>query len=272
MRALICHAVVVVAIAQTVTIVASASSAFLTPANTRRRLSLSTAAAKSNDKPSLPSVLKSRRQRSRFQSLHQLHAAADNDVDSNSTNKRRPTPKQPPFSLPTSLFLAGLAFDSYTEPPQTSSRWERGSSGVNVAFLSAAYTRSLYKGIIEVTPLRASDLPDEDDAAESMMTGGGVDAALLVSVVEGAWTEDVKKLEKESFHNGVLDLAGCAHVGRSSTAWGNVDEKKAKRNKAKGGRRCGRTIRRFTCMSKIRKRRGWCSRCSTRMSWAEENR
>jgi len=83
--------------------------------------------------------------------------------------------------------------------------------------------------------LRASDLPDEEDAAESLMTGGGVDAALLVSVVEGAWTEDITKLEKETYHNGVLDLQGCAHVGRSSTAWSNVDEKKAKRNQAKGG-------------------------------------
>jgi len=44
-----------------------------------------------------------------------------------------------------------------------------------------------------------------------------------------------KKLEKEQFHNGVLDLAGCAHVGRSSTAWSNIDEKKARQNKAKGG-------------------------------------
>lgn len=121
------------------------------------------------------------------------------------------------------------------EPPPTSSRWERGSSGLNVAFLSSAYTRSLYRGIIEVQPLRASDLPDEDDAAESLITGNGVDASLLVSVVEGAWTTDVQKLEREQFHNGVLDLAGCAHVGRSSTAWSNVDANKAKRNKAKGG-------------------------------------
>jgi hypothetical protein len=29
-----------------------------------------------------------------------------------------------------------------------------------------------------------------------------VDASLLVGVVEGAWSEDVKKLEKEQFHNG----------------------------------------------------------------------
>lgn len=53
-----------------------------------------------------------------------------------------------------------------------------------------------------MTPLRASDLPDEDDAAESLITGGGVDTALLVSVVEGAWKEDITKLEKEVYHNG----------------------------------------------------------------------
>ena len=35
--------------------------------------------------------------------------------------------------------------------------------------------------------------------------------------------------------NRVLDLAGCAHVGRSTTAWSNIDAAKAKRNKAKGG-------------------------------------
>ena len=32
-----------------------------------------------------------------------------------------------------------------------------------------------------------------------------------------------------------MDLAGCAHVGRSTTAWSNIDEAKAKRNKANGG-------------------------------------
>jgi len=41
-------------------------------------------------------------------------------------------------------------------------------------------------------------------------------------------------LNSPSFFS-VLDLAGCAHVGRSSTAWSNVDEKKAKRNASKGG-------------------------------------
>ena len=56
-----------------------------------------------------------------------------------------------------------------------------------------------------------------------------------MSVVEGAWAEDVRKLEREQYHDGVLDLAGCAHVGRSSTAWGNVDEGKARQNRKRGG-------------------------------------
>lgn len=103
-----------------------------------------------------------------------------------------------------------------------------------MAFVSNAYTRSLYRGIVEVTPLRATDLPDEEDAAESLITGKGVDAVLLVSVVEGAWTEDIQKLEKEQHHDGVLDLAGCAHVGRSSTAWGNINQNQAKKNKERG--------------------------------------
>ncbi|KAL7524392.1 hypothetical protein ACHAWF_000932, partial [Thalassiosira exigua] len=144
-------------------------------------------------------------------------------------NRPATTPSQPPFSLPTALFLAGLSFDAYVEPPPDSSRWERGSSGLNVAFLSPVYTRSLYKGIVEVRPLRATDLPDEDDGAERLMTGSGVDAAVLVP------TEDVKKLEKERYHDGILDLAGCAHIGRSSTAWSHVDGSKAEQNKAREG-------------------------------------
>ena len=181
------------------------------------------------------------RRRHHYLSASRLYASSSSDSSNSNSNSNSSTvsrkcpPSQPPFSLPTALFLAGLAFDAYVEPPPNSSRWERGSSGLNVAFLSSAYTRSLYRGIIEVQPLRASDLPDEDDAAESLITGNGVDAALLVSVVEGAWTTDIQKLEKEQYHNGVLDLAGCAHVGRSSTAWSNVDVNKAQRNKAKGG-------------------------------------
>ena len=87
------------------------------------------------------------------------HASSDADDGGDlDIDNKRTTPRQPPFSLPLALFLAGLAFDAYVEPPSSSSQRERGSSGLNVAFLSATYTRSLYRGIVEVTPLRATDL------------------------------------------------------------------------------------------------------------------
>jgi len=140
-----------------------------------------------------------------------------------------------PFDLNLALFCGGLAFDVYTEPPKNSSRWERGSSGLNVAFVSPAFTRSLYKGLVEVSPIRATNLPDEDSTTEGLMTGGGTDACLLVGIAEGKWTEDIEILEKQSFNEGVLNLQGCAHIGRSSTAWSNIDANKASINKKKGG-------------------------------------
>jgi len=141
------------------------------------------------------------------------------------------------FDLTTALFCGGLAFDAYAEPPANSTRWERGSKGLSIAFLSPSFTRNLYKGLLQITPLQCTDLPDEDSTTESIMTGGGVDAYLLVGVVEGKWEEDLKIIERQQYHNGVRDLQGCAHVGRSSTAWSNVNERQAKANvkQGKGG-------------------------------------
>ena len=138
------------------------------------------------------------------------------------------------FDLTTALFCGGLAFDAYAEPPANSSRWERGSSGLNVAFQSQAFTRSLYRGLVEVTPIRCTDLPDEDDKAEELLSGKGVDASLLVAVAEGKWKEDVQIIEKERHHDGVYQLKGCAHVGQSTTAWSNINENKGKANAKKG--------------------------------------
>eukprot|EP00591_Stephanopyxis_turris_P008345 CAMPEP_0195510144 /NCGR_PEP_ID=MMETSP0794_2-20130614/2883_1 /TAXON_ID=515487 /ORGANISM="Stephanopyxis turris, Strain CCMP 815" /LENGTH=820 /DNA_ID=CAMNT_0040637519 /DNA_START=32 /DNA_END=2497 /DNA_ORIENTATION=- len=137
------------------------------------------------------------------------------------------------FDLTTALFCAGLAFDAYSEPSD-SSRWEKGSKGLNVAFVSNAYTRSLYKGIVEVTPLNATDLPDEEDNAEKLVTGGGVDAYLLVAVAEGKMLEDLKTVEKTEFSEGVIGLQDSSHMGRSSTAWSNVDEKEGALRAKKG--------------------------------------
>lgn len=140
------------------------------------------------------------------------------------------------FDLSTALFCGGLAFDAYVEPPSNSSRWEKGSQGLNVAFVSAAFARQLYKGVVEIAVQKCTGLPEEESGAERLLTGKGADACVLVAAVEGSWEEDVKLLEKEQFHEGVLDLSGAAHVGRTSTAWCNVDEKKSQQSKKQRGK------------------------------------
>lgn len=139
------------------------------------------------------------------------------------------------FDMSAAVFCAGLAFDAYVEPASNSSRWEKGSKGMNVAFVSPSFTRNLYKGFLEVTVQKITDLPDDDDTAESLVTGGGVDAHLLVAAVEGQWKEDVKMLENQEYHEGVLGLEGAAHVGRSRTAWANVNDNKSNAAKRKVG-------------------------------------
>mmetsp|Transcript_11594 Transcript_11594/g.33359 ORF Transcript_11594/g.33359 Transcript_11594/m.33359 type:complete len:860 (+) Transcript_11594:462-3041(+) len=141
------------------------------------------------------------------------------------------------FDVDTALFCAGLAFDAYVEPDPDSSRWERGSKGMNVAFVSSAFTRNLYSGMVEVTPIECNDLPEDDDTLEKITSGNGVDACLMCAVVEGAlWKEDLKVLDKEPNHNGIFSLSGSAHVGRSRTAWANVNINKSNATKRKTGK------------------------------------
>ena len=143
-----------------------------------------------------------------------------------------------PFDLSSALLCAGLAFDAYVEPAANSSRWERGSGGLAVAYSSPAFTRALYKGLLEVTVSRVSGLPStEAGTAEKLLSGGdGIDACVLVAVVEGQWQEDVEILEKEQFHEGVLDLGGASHVSRTSTCWSSVTQEKAKASQERNGR------------------------------------
>jgi Lipase (class 3) len=161
-----------------------------------------------------------------------LKADTAEQIDAEQTKQVDPAA----FDLSTALFCAGLAFDAYVEPEPSSSRWERGSKGLQVAFCSPAYTRQLYKGLVEVKVEKCMGLPNEDDsAAERLLSGSGVDACLLVAILEGSWKEDIAMLEKEQYHEGVMDLAGAAHVSRSSTCWSTVDQRKAELN-AKLGR------------------------------------
>eukprot|EP00980_Cylindrotheca_fusiformis_P001577 scaffold360_cov107-Cylindrotheca_fusiformis.AAC.7 len=139
------------------------------------------------------------------------------------------------FDTDTALFCAGLAFDAYVEPPANSSRWERGSKGMNVAFSSTSFTKNLYQGMVEVTPIKCTGLPEDDDNIEKAITGNGVDAKIMVAAVEGQWEEDIKLLEK-GYHEGILELSGAAHVGTSSTAWSNINKKKSDAEKQKTGK------------------------------------
>jgi len=107
---------------------------------------------------------------------------------------------------------------------------------MDVAFTSSAFTRNLYKGLVQIQPIKAIGLPDEEDAVEGLTTGGGADAYLAVAALEGQWKEDIDLLEQEMYHEGIRDLSGAAHVGRSSTAWSNVNENQSKAAKKKTGK------------------------------------
>eukprot|EP00538_Stauroneis_constricta_P013941 CAMPEP_0119568144 /NCGR_PEP_ID=MMETSP1352-20130426/38021_1 /TAXON_ID=265584 /ORGANISM="Stauroneis constricta, Strain CCMP1120" /LENGTH=130 /DNA_ID=CAMNT_0007617491 /DNA_START=107 /DNA_END=496 /DNA_ORIENTATION=- len=88
--------------------------------------------------PSRSIITSERFQQQRMNEMNDLNTPSSSSTRLHSSNKDE-------FDLDTALFCAGLAFDAYTEPPPDSSRWERGSKGMNVAFLSNAYTRNLYK-------------------------------------------------------------------------------------------------------------------------------
>ena len=71
---------------------------------------------------------------------------------------------------------------------------------------------------------------------------------MLAAAVEGSWKEDIQILEKQIYHEGVLDLSGSAHVVRTSTAWANIDEKQSEATK---------------------KRRGWAAPYHIRSTWGK---
>merc|ERR1719148_637008 len=56
----------------------------------------------------------------------------------------------------------------------------------------------------------------------------------MCAVLEGElWSDDLKLLEKDPNHSGIYSLNGAAHVGRSRTAWANVNIKKSTNSKEK---------------------------------------
>lgn len=162
------------------------------------------------------------------------HLATPADTESNNDSSNN----NDPFCLSTALLCGGLAFDAYVEPATNSSRWERGSGGLNVAYSSPSFTRSLYQGLLQVTIPRVTGLPQtESGTAERIISSSdGVDACVLVAVVEGQWEEDVRVLEREQFHEGVWDLTGAAHVTRTTTCWSSVTKAKAEASQERNGK------------------------------------
>ena len=63
-----------------------------------------------------------------FSALPQQEKETSSSIPDNSITKG--------FDLDTALFCGGLAFDAYTEPPQDSSRWEKGVSIHCYGFIS----------------------------------------------------------------------------------------------------------------------------------------
>ena len=61
----------------------------------------------------------------------------DSDSNTNNTKNIDFALQNGKFNLNTALFCAGLAFDSYVEPPQDSSRWERGVSYIVIVIYAA---------------------------------------------------------------------------------------------------------------------------------------
>jgi Lipase (class 3) len=162
-------------------------------------------------------------------------------LDSNSTS---PTSSRNTFSLTTALFAAGLAFDVYAEPPANSSRYERGSGGLTVGFCSRAYTKSLYAGLVQIIVHNCTDLPslqdlDQENLAETVVTGQGMDPTVLVAAVERpkSGPSDLVRLQQaHPYHQGVLDLQGAAHIGRCRTAWASVNRLQSERAAKSSGR------------------------------------
>lgn len=170
---------------------------------------------------------------------HSLHASKENENDADVFITKGCRSDKAAFDLSMALLCSGLAFDAYVEPSEGSSRWERGSSGVDVAFCSVPFTRSIYQGLIELTIRKITHLPstsENDSTAERIVSGDGIDAYVLAAIIEGQWTDDIQIIENQQFFNGILDLTGAAHVSRTSTCWSSVTKDKALASFRKNGK------------------------------------
>ena len=123
------------------------------------------------------------------------------------------TPPQPAFDAETAVLLSGFAFEAYNAPSERDARWERGADGCNVAFMSDAFARLCYAGMLEVRLRAVKELPPPTELAQALLSGdfsGRGDPYVLFAL-----NEEASKGPKE----GAVGLVRAVDRARSTTQW-----------------------------------------------------
>ena len=134
-----------------------------------------------------------------------------------------------PFNVTTAVLAAGFAFEAYNEPAEQDARWERGADGCDVAFMSEDFAREVYAGRLEVRLREAKELSQDQDLAQTLLSGGAVDPYVIF-----AMNEENAEGPKE----GAIGLGRAVDRARSSTVWSKSVADQAKEglsNLFKGG-------------------------------------
>eukprot|EP00288_Rhodomonas_lens_P019108 CAMPEP_0177716546 /NCGR_PEP_ID=MMETSP0484_2-20121128/14565_1 /TAXON_ID=354590 /ORGANISM="Rhodomonas lens, Strain RHODO" /LENGTH=731 /DNA_ID=CAMNT_0019228579 /DNA_START=330 /DNA_END=2525 /DNA_ORIENTATION=+ len=126
-----------------------------------------------------------------------------------------------PFDVDSAVLCAGFAFEAYNEPDSADARWERGTDGCDVAFMSEEFAQEVYAGRLTVQLIEAEDLPTPSDRRSSglvqtIVSGGEVDGYVIFALNED---EDPAK-------EGAIALKRAVDTARSSTMWSREVEKK----------------------------------------------
>jgi hypothetical protein len=114
------------------------------------------------------------------------------------------------FNVTAAVLAAGFAFEAYNEPSERDARWERGADGCDVAFMSDAFARECYSGILEVRLCEAKELAKQDELAQALISGSERDPYVIF-----AMNEENEKGPKE----GAIGLGRAVDRARSSTVW-----------------------------------------------------
>ena len=86
------------------------------------------------------------------------------------------------FGLSEAALLAGFAFESYNAP--IGARWERGATGIDVAYASPGFVRECVGGALILKVKKATHLPDQKDLPEVALTGSRSDPYVTAAVIE----------------------------------------------------------------------------------------